>query len=117
MRGRGRGYLPQFFPRWLRPRTVELRGNPVGPFPASYPLTEAGVVLPSRGHTFGHLSVIAGEPAAPGWFWPGMLSTGKTSCWTASPPMSGRPDRPWAGCDGMSVGSQWRTCPPTTRIE
>jgi glyoxylase-like metal-dependent hydrolase (beta-lactamase superfamily II) len=44
MRGRGRGYLPQFFPRWLRPRTVELRGHPVGPFPASYPLTEAGDV-------------------------------------------------------------------------
>ena len=45
MRGRGRGYLPQFFPSWLRPRTVELRGNPVGPFPASYPLTGAGDVL------------------------------------------------------------------------
>jgi glyoxylase-like metal-dependent hydrolase (beta-lactamase superfamily II) len=41
MSERGRGYLPQFFPSWLRPRTVELRGNPVGPFPASYPLTGA----------------------------------------------------------------------------
>ncbi len=42
---------------------MELQGNPVGPFPASYPLTEAGDVLlvPTRGHTFGHLSVIVGQ--------------------------------------------------------
>ena len=67
IRGRGRGFLPQFFPRWLRPRTVELRDNPVGPFPASYPLTEAGDVLlvPTRGHTFGHLSVIVEQPGGP----------------------------------------------------
>ena len=67
IRGRGRGYLPQFFPRWLRPRTVELRGDPVGPFPASYPLTEAGDILlvPTRGHTFGHLSVIVEPPGEP----------------------------------------------------
>ena len=67
MRGRGRGYLPQFFPRWLRPRTVELRGNPVGPFPASYPLTGAADVLlvPTRGHTFGRLSVIVEQPGEP----------------------------------------------------
>lgn len=67
LRGRGRGYLPQFFPRWLRPRTVELQGHPVGPFPASYPLTEAGDVLlvPTRGHTFGHLSVLVDQPGGP----------------------------------------------------
>ena len=67
VRGRGRGYLPRFFPSWLRPRTVELRGNPVGPFPASYPLTGAGDVLlvPTRGHTFGHLSVIVEQPGEP----------------------------------------------------
>ena len=67
MRGRSRGYLPQYFPSWLRPRTVELRGDPVGPFPASYPLTEAGdvVLVPTRGHTFGHLSVIVDQPGKP----------------------------------------------------
>ena len=60
LRGRGRGYLPQYFPAWLTPRTVEFRANPLGPFPASYPLTEAGDVLlvPTPGHTYGHLSVI-----------------------------------------------------------
>ena len=64
IRGRGLGYLPQFFPRWLQPRTVELRGHPVGPFPASYPLTDAGdlLLVPTRGHTFGHLSVIVNQP-------------------------------------------------------
>ena len=46
---------------------MELRGNPVGPFPASYPLTGAGDVLlvPTRGHTFGHLSVIVEQPGEP----------------------------------------------------
>lgn len=39
----------------------------VGPFPASYPLTDAGDVLlvPTRGHTFGHLSVLVEQPGGP----------------------------------------------------
>ena len=67
LRGRGRGYLPQYFPAWLTPRTVEFRANPLGPFPASYPLTEAGDVLlvPTPGHTYGHLSVIVNQPGEP----------------------------------------------------
>jgi len=67
LRGRGRGYLPQYFPAWLTPRTVEFRANPVGPFPASYPLTGAGDVLlvPTPGHTHGHLSVIVDQPGQP----------------------------------------------------
>jgi N-acyl homoserine lactone hydrolase len=62
---RPRPWLPTaVLPRWLRPNTLELRGHPVGPFHASYPLTDAGNVLlvPTRGHTFGHLSVIIEQP-------------------------------------------------------
>ena len=42
-------------------------GRPARPFPASYPLTEAGDILPvpTRGHTFGHLSVIVEPPGEP----------------------------------------------------
>jgi N-acyl homoserine lactone hydrolase len=67
LRGRGRGYLPQYFPAWLTPRTVDFRANPLGPFPASYPLTEAGdvVLVPTPGHTYGHLSVIVDQPGGP----------------------------------------------------
>jgi N-acyl homoserine lactone hydrolase len=65
--GRLRGYLPQHWPAWLRPRPIEFSGDPVGPFPASWPLTQAGDVLlvPTQGHTHGHLSVMVREPGQP----------------------------------------------------
>jgi N-acyl homoserine lactone hydrolase len=65
--GRLRGYLPQHWPAWFRPRPVEFRGEPVGPFPASWPLTQAGDVLlvPTHGHTHGHLSVVIRQPGQP----------------------------------------------------
>jgi N-acyl homoserine lactone hydrolase len=46
---------------------VEFTANPVRPFPASYPLTEAGDVLlvPTPGHTYGHLSVIVDQAGGP----------------------------------------------------
>lgn len=58
--GRFRGYLPQHFPSCLRPRTISFRNEPVGPFARSWPLTDAGdvLLLPTRGHTYGHLSVL-----------------------------------------------------------
>jgi glyoxylase-like metal-dependent hydrolase (beta-lactamase superfamily II) len=66
--GWARGYLPHLWPRWLAPRTITFRGDPLGAFPASHPLTEAGdvILVPTPGHTSGHLSVIvqrAGRPS------------------------------------------------------
>jgi glyoxylase-like metal-dependent hydrolase (beta-lactamase superfamily II) len=65
--GRVRGYLPQLFPRWLAPRTITFRGDPVGDFPASHALTAAGdvVLVPTPGHTYGHLSVLVRRPGRP----------------------------------------------------
>lgn len=65
--GRLRGYLPQLWPRWLTPRVVTFTGEPSGDFPRSYPLTEAGDVLlvPTPGHTHGHLSVLVHRSEQP----------------------------------------------------
>src|SRR3954453_10912271 len=67
LRGRLRGYLPQMWPHWLTPRTITFRNDPVGDFPASYSLTEAGdvVLVPTPGHTHGHLSVLVRRPGRP----------------------------------------------------
>lgn len=57
--GKLRGYLPHRWPPWLAPSRVELEPEPFGPFARSRALTEAGdvVLLPTPGHTPGHLSV------------------------------------------------------------
>ena len=59
-----RGYLPNRWPNWFRPTLIELQPEPVGPFPASYPVTQAGDVrlVPTPGHTAGHLSVLVTTP-------------------------------------------------------
>jgi N-acyl homoserine lactone hydrolase len=59
MLGRARGFLPQHWPDWFSPTLVEPADRPFGPFPRSMPLTAAGDVhlLPTPGHTPGHLSV------------------------------------------------------------
>ena len=61
--GKLRGYLPHRWPDWFDPTPVELRGGPVGPFPGAHRLTRAGDVLlvPTPGHSAGHLSVIVRE--------------------------------------------------------
>jgi glyoxylase-like metal-dependent hydrolase (beta-lactamase superfamily II) len=66
--GRVRGYLPQLWPDWLTPRRILFAAGPLADFPASYPLTEAAdvVLVPTPGHTHGHLSVLvrrAGRPS------------------------------------------------------
>jgi len=63
IRGRLSGYLPQRWPEWLNPTTVGFSEGAVGPFPASRALTRAGdvVLVPTPGHTVGHLSVIVHE--------------------------------------------------------
>jgi glyoxylase-like metal-dependent hydrolase (beta-lactamase superfamily II) len=62
-RGQMRGYLPQHWPTWFAPTLIPFAPAPVGSFPMSYPLTRAKDVLlvPTGGHTSGHLSVIVLE--------------------------------------------------------
>jgi N-acyl homoserine lactone hydrolase len=57
--GQVRGYLPQHWPAWFSPTLISFAVAAVGPFPLSYPLTKAQDVLliPTAGHTAGHLSV------------------------------------------------------------
>jgi glyoxylase-like metal-dependent hydrolase (beta-lactamase superfamily II) len=57
--GTARGFLPQHWPEWFSPTLIEPTERPFGPFPWSVPLTAAGDVhiLPTPGHTPGHLSV------------------------------------------------------------
>lgn len=59
VQGRIRGYLPNRWPTGFSPRLVTFRPEPFGPFPESAPLTRAGDVrlLPTPGHTRGHMSV------------------------------------------------------------
>lgn len=58
--GRVRGYLPNRWPAWFAPRLIDFEDKSFGPFPESYTLTEAGdvVLVPTIGHTGGHMSVI-----------------------------------------------------------
>ncbi len=58
--GRLNGYLPHRWPAWFAPRLVDFAPEPIGPFPASIPLTQSGDVrlVATPGHTAGHLSVV-----------------------------------------------------------
>jgi N-acyl homoserine lactone hydrolase len=58
--GRVNGYLPGRWPKWLSPRLVDFEDEPFAPFPASVTLTSAGDVrlVPTPGHSPGHLSVV-----------------------------------------------------------
>ena len=58
--GKARGFLPQHWPTGFAPTLVDFASAAFGPFPASTSLTEAGDVhlLPTPGHTGGHLSVV-----------------------------------------------------------
>jgi glyoxylase-like metal-dependent hydrolase (beta-lactamase superfamily II) len=57
--GKARGMLPQHWPDDFRPTLVDHANGPFGPFASSTTLTSAGDVhlLPTPGHTPGHLSV------------------------------------------------------------
>lgn len=61
--GQLRGFLPQRWPGWFRPRQLDIPAQPFGPFPESLTLTDAGDVhlVSTPGHTPGHLSVIVEE--------------------------------------------------------
>ena len=58
--GQVRGYLPNRWPEWFAPQSVAFEEAPFGPFGRSARLTQAGdiVLVPTAGHTTGHLSVI-----------------------------------------------------------
>lgn len=60
LRGQLRGALPQHWPHWFAPRLVHFHDGVYGPFTDSYRLTRAGDVtlVPTPGHTLGHMSVI-----------------------------------------------------------
>ena len=59
-----RGFLPNRWPRWFHPTLFDMQPEPVGAFPTSYTVTQAGDVhfVPTPGHTVGHLSVVVTTP-------------------------------------------------------
>jgi glyoxylase-like metal-dependent hydrolase (beta-lactamase superfamily II) len=63
LQGRLNGYLNHRWPDWFRPQLVHFEERPFGPFSSSYTVTEAGDVhlVPTPGHSPGHLSVILNE--------------------------------------------------------
>jgi glyoxylase-like metal-dependent hydrolase (beta-lactamase superfamily II) len=63
-RGRVRGYVANnHWPTWFAPRVLALEPEPLGPFPESLRLTEAGdvVIVPLPGHTPGQIGVLVHE--------------------------------------------------------
>jgi N-acyl homoserine lactone hydrolase len=61
--GRINGYLPNRWPKWFAPRQLDFGPDPLGPFPETLPLTDAGDVriVSTPGHSPGHMSVLVDE--------------------------------------------------------
>ena len=55
--GKVLGYLPHRWPAWFAPRAVDFDGGPFGPFERSHALADGVTLVPTPGHTPGHLSV------------------------------------------------------------
>lgn len=57
------GYLNAHYPSWLEPTRLRFAGDPWEGFEASIPLTddEAVRLIPTPGHTLGHLSVVVDQ--------------------------------------------------------
>ena len=65
--GQVRGYLPHRWPKWFKPRFIEFQTNAdCAPFERCAPLTADGAVMivPTAGHTPGHVSVIVRDEGA-----------------------------------------------------
>lgn len=60
LEGRLRGYLPQYWPRGLRPTLVDFTGPAVGPFGCSHDVAGDGrlLLVPTPGHTPGHAALL-----------------------------------------------------------
>jgi N-acyl homoserine lactone hydrolase len=58
--GRLRGYLPNRWPSWFKPKPIPFQPTPFGAFDRSCSVTRDGkvVIVPTQGHTPGHVSVI-----------------------------------------------------------
>ena len=58
--GRLRGYLPNRWPQWFAPRSIVFESKAIGPFDRSHRVTSDGavVIVPTPGHTPGHVSVV-----------------------------------------------------------
>jgi len=64
LKGRMNGYLNQRWPNWFKPQLVDFDGRiPFGPFGGHHALTQAEDIhlVPTPGHSPGHLSVILTE--------------------------------------------------------
>lgn len=74
--GRLRGYVPQHWPSGVRPALVDFGGPPIGPFPASHDLAGDGclLVVPTPGHTPGHVAMVVGDGTRPRWLCAGDLA-------------------------------------------
>ena len=61
--GRIRGYLPNRWPSWFDPVSLDLTIEPFGPFARSRRLTQAGdvVAVATPGHTANHVSILVQE--------------------------------------------------------
>jgi glyoxylase-like metal-dependent hydrolase (beta-lactamase superfamily II) len=59
-RGLIRGYPSNRLPRWFDPTVVDVRPEPLGPFPESTALTRTGdvTIVPLHGHTPGQIGVV-----------------------------------------------------------
>jgi glyoxylase-like metal-dependent hydrolase (beta-lactamase superfamily II) len=58
--GRLRGYLPQHWPSGTSASMVDFTGPPIGPFPGSHDVAGDGelMLVPTPGHTRGHMAMI-----------------------------------------------------------
>lgn len=64
--GKLQGYLPHRWPSGWQPEFIRFDGRPIGPFPSSAAITSRGDVriVPTPGHTPGHVSVIVDSTPA-----------------------------------------------------
>lgn len=62
--GKVNGYLTHRWPEWFEPQLIQFNDGPLGPFPQSFQVTADGAVsvVPTYGHSPGHVSVIVQTP-------------------------------------------------------
>jgi glyoxylase-like metal-dependent hydrolase (beta-lactamase superfamily II) len=63
LNGRLKGYLNQRWPKWLSPTLVDFTAGDYHAFPTSHSLTKRGDIrlVPTPGHSLGHMSVLLEE--------------------------------------------------------